>query len=99
MQENISSIITKTMSLTKTGFETNTEIIQVETKMENVFKLRTPVVYKLEDLVMSLTILLILLFMLIIWYGVARFIIFLAYRKTNKRMEYLDDIQEDLFSV
>ena len=68
MQENISSILTKTISIQKTDFETNADTVEVEGKMENVFSLRAPVVYTMEDLLMSLTILLFLFIMLIIWY-------------------------------
>ena len=66
MQENISSILTKTISIQKTDFETTSD--KVEGKMENVFMKRTPVVFTMEDLLMSLTILLFLFIMLIIWY-------------------------------
>ena len=66
MQEKISSILTKTISIQKTDFETTSD--KVEGKMENVFMKRTPVVFTMEDLLMSLTILLFLFIMLIIWY-------------------------------
>ena len=99
MQENISSILTKTISIQKNDFETNLETVEVEAKMENVFRLRNPVVYKMEDLLMSFSILLFLFIMLIIWYGVTRFIIFLAYSKTSRRVKFIDVTQDDFSSA
>ena len=99
MQENFSSIITQIISVQKRDFDTNAEMVEVEGKMENVFRLRAPVVYTMEDLLMSFIILLFLFIMLIIWYGVARFIIFMAYSKTSRRVKFIDVTQDDFSSA
>ena len=93
------STFERAFSLSKTVFEDDTEIVELETEIENVFKLRAPVVYTMEDLVMSVTLLLILVVMLMIWYGAARCIIFLVYHKTNKRTNYYYDIHDELLSI
>ena len=49
--------------------------------------LRAPVSYKLEDLLMSLAILLILLWVFILWYFLTRLIIHLAYHETMARIK------------
>ena len=77
----------------------NGNITRTENTIEDLYSLRAPVVYKLEDLMMSLTLLLVLFFMILVWYGFARCIIYLAYHKTEKRIQYLDEIEEDLSST
>ena len=80
---------------------TNTE--ENTTRTENVIKdiywLQAPVVYNLEDLVMSLTLLLVLFFMILLWFGFAWCMIYLAYNKREKSIQYLDEIEEDLSST
>ena len=71
-------------------------ITRTENAIEDLYSLRAPVVYKLEDLMMSLTLLLILFFMILLWYGFARCIIYLAYHKKEKRVKYFDEMEEDL---
>ena len=70
-------------------------ITRTENAIEDLYSLRAPVVYKLEDLMMSLTLLLVLFFMILLWYGIARCIIYLAYHKKEKRVKYFDEIEED----
>ena len=65
-----------------------------ENSLENLFKLRAPVVYKLEDMMMSLTLLLIISLVILILYGFSRFFIYLAYYKTQKRIQNMEIIEE-----
>ena len=74
-------------------------ITRTENAIEDLYSLRAPVVYKLEDLMMSLTLLLVLFFMILVWYGFARYIIYLAYHKKEKRVQYFYEMEEDLSSV
>ena len=74
-------------------------IIRTENAINDLYRLRAPVVYKLEDLMMSLALLLVLFFMILLWYGIARCIIYLAYHKTEKKVKYFDEIEEDLSST
>ena len=60
--------------------------ITIDSK-EYLTKLRAPVTYKLEDLLMSLAILLILFMVFIIWYFLTSLIIRLAYHKPKARIE------------
>ena len=60
--------------------------ITIDSK-EYLTKLRAPVSYKLEDLMMSLAILPILLITFIIWYFLTSLIIRLSYRKTKARVK------------
>ena len=81
------------------GTITEENITRTEHSFEDLYSLQAPVVYKLEDLMMSLTLLLVLFFMILLWYGFARCIIYLAYRKTEKRIQYLDEMEKDLSST
>ena len=54
---------------------------------EYLTNLRAPVSFKLEDLMMSLSILLILLIIFILWDFLTLLIIRLAYRKTKARIK------------
>ena len=74
-------------------------ITRTENAIEDLYSLRAPVVYKLEDLMMSMTLLLVLFFMILVWYGFARYIIYLAYHKKEKRVQYFDEMEEELSSV
>ena len=74
-------------------------ITRTENAINDLYRLRAPVVYKLEDLMMSLTLLLVLFFMILLWYGIARCIIYLAYHKKEKRVKYFDAMEEDLSSA
>ena len=95
MQQNISSIFEETIKFKKTVVETNIDHVQVEEKIENVFKLRAPIVYTLEDLLMSVTLLLFIFPVMLMWYGFARCIIYLAYHKSRKRTKYFNNIEDD----
>jgi hypothetical protein len=81
------------------GTNTEENTTRTENAIEDLYRLQAPVVYKLEDLMMSMTLLLVLFFMILLWYGFARCIIYLAYHKTEKRIQYLDEIEEDLSST
>ena len=81
------------------GTNTEENTTRTENAIEDLYRLQAPVVYKLEDLMMSLTLLLVLFFMILVWYGFARCMIYLAYHKTEKRIQYLDEIEEDLSST
>ena len=61
------------------------------------FKLQSPITYTMEDLVVTLSVLLILFIMIIIWYGVARVIIYLAYHKKEKKLDNFYDIEDQGF--
>ena len=76
-----------------------TNISTSESINEYDLKLRAPIVYTVEDLKMSLSLLLIVLIMIFVWYGLARCIIYLAYHTTERKLEDLDDIEDDLTSV
>ena len=99
MQQNISSIFAETIKFKQTIVETNTDHVQVEEKIENVFKLRAPVVYTVEDLIMSVTLLLIISLAMVMWYGFARCIIYLAYHKTAKTTKYFTDVEKEISST
>ena len=99
MQQNISSIFAETIKFRKTVVETNIDHDQVEEKMDNVFKLRAPVVYTLEDLIMSISLLLLIFLVMLMWYGFARCIIYLAYHKSRKTTKYFTDIEDDISSI
>ena len=62
-------------------------------------KLRAPVVYTVEDLKMSLSLLLTILTVIFIWYKLARCIIYLAYHTTESKIDDLEDLEDDLMSV
>ena len=70
-------------------------------KSSNEFKLklRAPVVYTVEDLKMSLSLLLTILTVIFIWYKLARCIIYLAYHTNENKIEDLEDIEDDQISV
>ena len=98
----IKSIVEDVYNSTKT--EANGQgdignITRTENAIEDLYSLRAPVVYKLEDLMMSLTLLLVLFFMIFVWYGFARCIIYLAYHNTEKKVKYYDEVEEDLSSA
>ena len=73
----------------------NKETIQEEETIKHIYKLRAPGVYTLEDLIRSLTLVILLFFMVLIWYGIARCIIYFAYHNTEKKIPYFDDSEED----
>ena len=60
--------------------------------------LRAPVKYKLEDLLMSISILLLLLLLFLMWYLTTRLIIHLAYRKSKSRIQKFYE-KEDQHSI
>jgi hypothetical protein len=98
----IKSIVDDVYNATKTaaiGQEDIINITRTENAIEDLYSLRAPVVYKLEDLMMSLTLLIILFFMILLWYGFAQFIIYLAYHKKPKSVKYYDEVEEDLSSA
>ena len=68
--------------------------IQTEYFLGNLFKLRAPVVYKLEDMVMSLMLFLIILLAILILYGFTRCFIYLAFHKTKTRIQDLKTVEE-----
>ena len=57
--------------------------------------LRAPVSYKLEDLLMSLAILMILFWVFILWYFLTRLIIHLAYHKTKATIKTIYEEGEE----
>ena len=61
----------------------------------HLFKLQAPIVYTTEDLVMSLAVLLILLIMILLWYSLARAIIYLAYHSEESSRAYQKNIEEN----
>ena len=98
----IKSIVDDAYNVTNTEANVQEDIeniIRTENAINDLYRLRAPVVYKLEDLMMSLTLLVVLFFMILLWYGIARCIIYLAYHKTEKRVKYFDEIEEDLSST
>ena len=99
MQQNISSIFAETIKFKQTVVETIVDQVQVEDKIENVHKLRAPVVYTVEDLIMSVTLLLLIFLVMLMWYGFARCIIYLAYHKSRKTTKYFTDIEDDISSI
>ena len=75
---------------------TTTQMIKNNTDntYEQIFQLRTPINYTLEDWVMSLFLLVILIIFFIIWYLLTRLFIYLAYHKDAERIrqkEYFED--------
>ena len=68
--------------------------ITIDTKEYHTM-LRAPVSYKLEDLLMSLAILLILLWVFILWYFLTRLIIHLAYHKTKATIKTIYEEGEE----
>ena len=50
------------------------------------FKLQAPISYNMEDLLMTLAVLIILFIMIMIWYGLARTLIYLAYHTEQSRI-------------
>ena len=73
---------------------TRTESIELEEKIKHLYKLRAPVAYTLEDLMMSLTILLLIFGIMVVWYSFARCIIYLVYHKADKSIPYFDDNED-----
>ena len=58
-------------------------------------KLEAPVSYTMEDLLMTLVVLLILLLMVLIWYSLARILIYITYHSDENRITYQKDTVED----
>ena len=61
----------------------------------HLFKLQAPIVYTMDDLLMTMAVLLILLIMILIWYSLARALIYLAYHSEERRMTYQKYLEED----
>ena len=103
MKKNTSFIFSLSISILmciqnvcgKVSNGTNTEYIEMEEKIKHLYKLRAPVAYTLEDLMMSLTILLLIFGMMVVWYGFARCIIYLVYHRADKSIPYFDGNEED----
>ena len=55
------------------------------------FKLQAPLSYNMEDLMMTLAVLMLLLIMVLIWYGLARTLIYLAYYREESRTRKQED--------
>ena len=62
-------------------------------------KLRAPVTYTLEDLMMSLLLMLTVLLLVFIWYILARCIIYITYHTAEEKAQDLEDSEEDEDSV
>ena len=79
-------------------FNTTSEMIKNNTipnsSNEQVFQWRKPINYTLEDLLMSLSLLVMLIIFFIIWYLLTRLFIYLAYHKTVERIRQMDDSEE-----
>ena len=58
---------------------------------EHIFQLRTPINYTLEDRLMSLSLLVMLIIFLIIWYLLPRLFMYLAYHKTAEKLRQIED--------
>ena len=80
--------------------ETNTTFnVSMNINSTKLYKLlKAPVVFKLEDLMMCLSLLLMLLIIFIVWYFLTRLFIHLAYRTPKKKNKDLDEIEEELLS-
>ena len=60
----------------------------------HLFKLQAPTVYTMDDLLMTMAVLLILLIMILIWYSLARALIYLAYHGEERRMSSQKNMEE-----
>ena len=60
----------------------------------HLFKLQAPIVYTMDDLLMTMAVLLILLIMILIWYSLARALIYLAYHSEERRMSSQKNMEE-----
>ena len=81
-------------------FNTTNQFIKNKTMQNNskeqIFQWRTPINYTLEDLLMSLSLLVMLIIFFIIWYLLTRLFIFLAYNKTVERIRYMEDSEDSI---
>ena len=81
-------------------FNTTKQMIKNNTMTDNyneqIFQWRTPINYTLEDLLMSLSLLVMLIIFFIIWYLLTRLFIFLAYNKTVERIRYMEDSEDSI---
>jgi flagellar biogenesis protein FliO len=85
------------VNATTSAYYENEEIYngtRTDSSFENIFKLRAPVVYKLEDMMMSLTLLLILSIVIFILYGFTRCFIYLAYHRSKKSIQNVEIMEE-----
>ena len=72
----------KVLKMTKDSAHAHEEHVKLITSSNGYhFKLQSSITYTMEDLVVTLSVLLILFIMIMIWYGVARVIIYLACHK------------------
>ena len=74
--------------------ETKDDVLEANSN-GHLFKLQAPISYTIEDLLMTLAVLLILLIMMLIWYILARALIYLAYHSEERRLTYQKYIGED----
>jgi hypothetical protein len=81
-------------------FNTTTQMIKNNTipnnSNEQIFQWRTPINYTLEDMLMSLSLLVMLIIFFIIWYLLTRLFMYLAYHKTAEKIRQIEDSGNDV---
>ena len=82
-----------TKVLNNTNDNTEDDVFEADSN-GHLFKLQAPIVYTMDDLLMTMAVLLILLIMILIWYSLARALIYLAYHGEERRMTYQKNIEE-----
>ena len=83
-----------TKVLNNTNDNTEDDVFEADSN-GHLFKLQAPIVYTMDDLLMTMAVLLILLIMILIWYSLARALIYLAYHSEERRMTYQKYLEED----
>ena len=79
------------MAHSKVLIESKEDDIFEDTSNGYQFKLQAPISYNMEDLLMTLAVLMILFLMILIWYGLARTLIYLAYYREESRTRKQED--------
>ena len=83
------------MAHSKVLIESKEDDIFEDTSNGYQFKLQAPISYNMEDLLMTLAVLMILFLMILIWYGLARTLIYLAYYREENRI--ITDQEERIY--
>ena len=82
-----------TKVLNNTNDNTEDDVFEADSN-GHLFKLQAPIVYTMDDLLMTMAVLLILLIMILIWYSLARALIYLAYHSEERRMSSQKNMEE-----
>merc|ERR1712098_760596 len=86
--------ITNSKMVNHSNVNTEERIFEVNSNGHR-FKLQAPTSYSIEDLLMTLAVLLILLIMILIWYSLARAVIYLAYHTEDRRIAFQKNYEEE----